>query len=309
MLSLRNLRNLVVLARHLNYVRAAEELGVSQPTLTRSIQQLERQLELRLFDRDRGGVSLTPQGSLIADRASLLLADAADIERQSRMSAAGESGRIRFGMAPMPARALLPTILSERLREAPAVNSEVVVRDVEALWSMLTGGEIEFFVSPDLPSHDLAPIRVELLGRFPLSLIVRRGHPLLQPAAPHARFPLLRSSWAGLPVPEQVAPLVLGAPNVIEDFAALASATAATDALWLSSAYAIQAEIAEGTLVEYFRAPRMIDVSIYSLARRSRTPVAGRLYASLHRRVNELVQSGGKARRGSIGPGTAHACA
>lgn len=295
MLDLRNLRNLVVLAKRLNYVRAAGELGITQPTLTRSIQSLERKLGLRLFDRDRGGVSLTPQGRLIADRASFLLADAADLERHSRLSAEGQSGRIRFGMAPMPARALLPALLAERLDETPMVTNEVVVRDVEALWAMLIGGEIEFFVSPDIPLHDLSPVRVELLGRFPLSLILRSGHPLLQSPAPSMRFPLLRSSWSGMAVPEAVQQLVLGPPNVIEDFSALATATATTDAIWLSSAYAIQAEIMEGRLVEFFRSDRNIDVSIYSLARRFRTPLAGLLYASLHRLVRDLVHSGGKA--------------
>lgn len=295
MLDLRNLRHLVVLAKRLNYVRAAEELGITQPTLTRSIQVLERQLEVRLFDRDRGGVALTAQGRQVTERATLLLADATDIELQCRLGAAGESGRIRFGMAPMPARALLPAVLSDRLRDAPLVTNEVVVRDVEALWNMLIGGDIEFFVSPDIPLHDLAPIRVELLGRFPLSLILRSGHPLLQTAESHDRYPLLRSSWSGLPVPDEVQPLVLGQPNVIEDFGAVASATAATDAIWLSSAYAIQSEIAEGALIEFMRAERQIDVSVYSLARRSRTPLATLVTASLQRHVKELVRTGGAA--------------
>lgn len=72
MLDLRKLRHVVVLARRLNYVRAADELGITQPTLTRSIQALERQLQVRLFDRDHGSVNLTPRGRSIAERAGLL---------------------------------------------------------------------------------------------------------------------------------------------------------------------------------------------------------------------------------------------
>src|ERR671910_795599 len=132
MLELRQLRHLVALARCLNYVRAADELCITQPTLSRSIQSLERKLGVRLFDRDRGGVALTPQGRSFAERATFLLTDADDLERESKLSAAGDSGRIRFGMVPMPARALLQPVLSERLNIAPAVTCEVVVRDVEA---------------------------------------------------------------------------------------------------------------------------------------------------------------------------------
>lgn len=290
MLELRSLRHLVVLARRLNYVRAADELGITQPALSRSIQALERQLDVRLFDRDRGGVSLTPQGRLIAERGRLLLLDAEDIEHHSRMYAQGESGSIRFGMAPMPARALLRPVLSEQLNLMPAVTHEVIVRDVEELWGMLVVGEIEFFVCPDRPLHDISQAQVEHLGEFPLSLIVRAGHPLLTDAPPEMRFPLVRSSWTGMSVPNEIQDRILGKPNIVEDFSVLAGLASATDALWLSSAYAIPEEIGNGTLVELFRARQRINVGLYSLKRRSRSPLATAMTAAMRRCVEKLTQ-------------------
>lgn len=290
MLELRSLRHLVVLARRLNYVRAADELGITQPALSRSIQALEQHLDVKLFDRDRGGVNLTPQGRLIAERARFLLLDAEDIEHHSRMYAQGESGSIRFGMAPMPARALLQPVLSEQLNLMPAVTHEVVVRDVEELWGMLIVGDIEFFVCPDRPLHDLAQAQVEHLGEFPLSLIVRAGHPLLGDASPEERFPLLRSSWTGLSVPSEIEHRVLGKPNIVEDFSVLAGLTLSTDAIWLSSAHAIPDEIRDGSLVELFRARQQIDVGLYSLKRRSRSPLAVAMTTALRRCVEKLTR-------------------
>ena len=290
MLDLRSLRHLVVLARHLNYVRASDELGVTQPTLSRSIQALERQLDLRLFDRDRGGVRITPQGRAIADRAAVLLQDADDLERQATMAAKGEAGRVRFGMAPMPAHALLPQALAERLAAASAVTNEVLVRDVDALWTMLLAGEIEFFVDPNPPTHDLSEVHLEVLARFPLSVIVRADHPLLSETAPPGRYPLLRSSWTGVAVPDAVAGHVLGPPNVIEDFSALASLTAATDALWLSSAFAIRDELRSGSLRELFRAADDIAISMCSLKRRSLSPAAAAVAAMLRRRAKLIMR-------------------
>lgn len=288
MLDLRSLRYLVVLARRLNYVRAADELGITQPTLSRSIQALERQLEVRLFDRDRGGVHLTPQGRVIAERAAFLLTDAEDLERHSRLTAQGEGGRVRFGMTPMPARALLTKILSERLNLAPSVTNEVVVRDVEALWGMLNLGEIEFFISPDRPLHDLEQANVAFLGEFPLSLIVRAGHPLLTSAETAARYPLLRSSWTGTSVPDEIRHRISGAPNIVEDFATLAGVTASTDAIWLSSAYAIEAELRDGSLVELLRARQHVEVNLYSLARRSQSPLAKPIADALRHHVTRM---------------------
>lgn len=290
MLDLRKLRHLVVLAKRLNYIRAAEELGITQPTLTRSIQALEGQLRVRLFDRDRGGVAVTPQGRLIAERASLLLTDADDLEHQSRLYGKAESGRIRFGMAPMPARALLRHALEERLKAAPSVTNEVVVRDVESLWSMLVDGEIEFFVSPERPLHDLSSARAELLGIFPLSLMVRAGHPLLTGTTEEDRFPLIRSSWIGTAIPPDIQPRVLGNPNVIEDSGTLVGLATSTDALWMSSAYAVHEEITEGILVELLRAAQHVEVTLYFLRRRTLSPLAEAIIGSFRARARALAQ-------------------
>lgn len=303
MIDLRSLRHLVALARRLSYVRAAEDLGITQPTLTRSIQVLERELQVRLFDRDRGQVSLTPQGRQIAERAAILLADAEALEASARASGRGESGRIRFGLAPMPASAVLPKVLTDRLARTPEVINEVVVRDVEALWAMLVSGEIEFFVSPNPPLHELSQVRAEVLGTFPLSLIVRAGHPLLTGGA-GGPYPLLRSSWTGISIPDEITPHVLGRPNVIEDFGALASLTASTDSIWLASAFAIPEQIAAGSLVELLRAPLNVDVVAYSLRRRTRSPLALSTIKAFEAQVRELTRRGSGLAPGRL-PGAA----
>jgi DNA-binding transcriptional LysR family regulator len=299
MMDLRKLRHLVVLGKTLNYVRAAEALSITQPTLSRSIQALERELKVQLFDRNRGGVCLTPQGRSIAERATTLLAEAEDLENHARLGAAGEGGRIRFGMAPMPAHALLANVLADRVRGAPKVTNEVVVRDVEPLWEMLVDGEIEFFVSAGLPRHDLTLARTEPLGEFPLSLIVRAGHPLLGTRGRGARgaggegakYPLYRSSWAGLSIPDEADGLVWGPANIVEDFATLVQLTAATDVIWIASAYGIDAEIRAGRLVELMRGRQHIEVKIYTLARRSQSALAKSIIATLRHHVGLISAS------------------
>lgn len=183
MLDLRSLRYLVTLARRSSYARAAEHLGLSQPALTRSVQSLERQLGMRLFDRDRTGVNLTPQGQNFVDGAAVLLENADELERQASLTATGDHGRIRFGMAPMPARVLLKDALQQRLHSSPHLINDVVVRNVEALWPLLVAGEIEFFVSAEGQVPDAPPVRAEILGQFPVSFIVRKRHPLLAEGA------------------------------------------------------------------------------------------------------------------------------
>lgn len=289
MLPLRALAHLVTLAHRLSFARAAEELGISQSALSRSIQALEKRIGMRLFDRDRAGVALTPQGRLAVERAAVLLADAEDFERQLALNANAQAGRVRFGMAPMAARALLPAVIADRLRSAPEVTNEVVVRDADALWALLLAGDIEFFVTNEGFHFDSPPPRVETLGVFPLAAIVRADHPLLRGAGDDARFPVVRASWTGLPLPPEIRERMRGAVNVIEDFGSLAAITAASDAIWFSSPYAAPEELATGVLRALPRPahlpPSEVRIVMVTLERRSQSPWTRSLKQSLRHEI------------------------
>src|SRR5689334_6832497 len=111
-MDLRSLRHVAVLARQLSFTKAAQELGISQSALSRSIQATEQRVKLRLFDRDRGGVHLTAVGREVAERAAALLREADDLDRLLDRAAGGAEGEASFGMAPLPAAALLPAVLA-----------------------------------------------------------------------------------------------------------------------------------------------------------------------------------------------------
>jgi DNA-binding transcriptional LysR family regulator len=296
MLQLKAMTHLIALSRRLNYARAAEDLGISQSALTRSIQALEKQLGMRLFDRDRSGVALTPQGRLAVERCAVLLADAEDVERHLVLAAGAQAGRIRFGMSPLPASALLSQIVSERLGTASQVTHEVMVRDSDALWELLVAGEIEFFVTNEGFAYDSPPPRVEALGQFPVGGIVRAGHPLLGDAAPGAKFPVIRSSWTGLPLPPSIHSRMLGTPNVIEDFGSLARIAASSDAIWFSSPYAVPIELGSGILRELPGAdddrPREVRILMYTLERRSQSPWARSIKEALRGHIRRLARRG-----------------
>ncbi|MDE2303873.1 MAG: LysR family transcriptional regulator [Sphingomonadales bacterium] len=289
MISLQVLRHATVLAEHAHYARAAEALGISQPALTRSIQALERRLGMRLFDRDRSGVRATPQGADFIARAAVVLANARDLEAMGAQMAQGIAGRLRFGMAPMPARALLADALLRRIAAAPALGNDVVVRAVEGLWPLLIAGEIEFFVSAEGQIPPLPPVRSEALGSFPYGLIVRAGHPLLAAGAADRSFPVLLSSSGHLP--SGVDGVHLGERHVIEDFETLATLTAASDAIWVCSPHAVRRECDAGVLAE-LRRPAMhrpsMRIMFHSLDRRSPSPAALAMKGVLRARIREL---------------------
>lgn len=294
MFELRRLRYLVTLAMRLSFARAAEDLGITQSALSRAIQSLEREMGMRLFDRDQSGVSLTEEGQRVVEKAEGLLANAKDFEHQVQMTSRRLEGRIRFGMTPVVIQALVPATISARIGAAPGFVHEAVVRESEALWYMLTAREIEFFVSQDWEMPDTLPTRVDGLGDFPLSLAVRSGHPLLANPDSSAQFPLLVSAYGSgagqLPVPLRHA--LPGGLHLFEDAATLARLTQASDAIWMTSAHAIAPELADGLLAELpwpdGKAPPSFRVSMYSLERRSLSPSAIELRQAFRAHVQDL---------------------
>src|ERR1700756_5520393 len=96
-MELRHLRYFVTLAEALHFARAAERLGISPPTLTTQIQEIERTLSATLFARTKRSVALTPAGEIFLAEARNVLAQFARAENVGRRAGRGEIGRIEIG--------------------------------------------------------------------------------------------------------------------------------------------------------------------------------------------------------------------
>src|SRR3954463_12987035 len=100
---LKRLGHLVALADECHFARAAARVHLSQPAFSRSIQLLEDQVGMRLFDRETGNVQATPAGLFLADRARKLLFDARNLQRDTELYRDASLGDTAFGAGPFPA--------------------------------------------------------------------------------------------------------------------------------------------------------------------------------------------------------------
>src|SRR3954469_22103177 len=97
LVELRLWRQFVAVAEELHFGRAARRLHMTQPPLTQAIAQLERVLQVRLFERSKRSVQLTAAGEALLPQARELLARARALPVQARAAAGGEVGRLRIG--------------------------------------------------------------------------------------------------------------------------------------------------------------------------------------------------------------------
>lgn len=281
-MDLRQLRHLVVLARHKSYTRAAETLGISQPTLTRSIQAIEAKANMRIFDRDRSGVYLTAVGKDVVYRASALLEEYTEFEHLLERTHSAQSGLACFGMAPLSAHVLLKPLVSRMLRETPDLQTRAAVRSVDALLELLSDEDIEFFISPENSVPASSRLKRTVLGRFPTSFLVRSGHPLLgrENRDKLHSYPVLHSLFFGhgFVPPVDLEFFTRGPVHVIEDYEVLASLAVETDSIWFTSAFAAMEEIACGKLqslhLRLGHASDSFRMMMFSRERRSLSPSA-----------------------------------
>jgi DNA-binding transcriptional LysR family regulator len=105
-LDLRRLRYFLAVAERLSFRRAAEDLHIAQPALSRQIAALERELGVPLLTRDRRGVALTPAGEQLATDARVLLSSAQEAMRRVQRLHRGSRRLVvgfRSGIVPTPA--------------------------------------------------------------------------------------------------------------------------------------------------------------------------------------------------------------
>ncbi|ABD86405.1 LysR family transcriptional regulator [Rhodopseudomonas palustris] len=142
--SFRQVRAFLALARHLKFTSAAQELNVSQPTLTVQINQLEQQLGIRLFDRDKRRVELTPAGRNILplmERLSLnmdeVLLAASDLTYAKR-------GIIRVAALPSVAASFLPRGIKDFREQNPGIIIDVWDVVGEEIIKLVKAEEVDF---------------------------------------------------------------------------------------------------------------------------------------------------------------------
>lgn len=168
------LRQLLKIAERKNFTRAAEELFISQPALSRSIARLEEELGQPLFERRTRSVELTDAGRSLASRAERILALVDDAK--SEIADDGESGTIRVGAIPTVAPYCLPRTLREFSGMFPKAALLVDEEVTERLLEKCRQGQVDVALLA-LPIT-MPRLKVERLFEEELFLTLPPGHAL-----------------------------------------------------------------------------------------------------------------------------------
>ena len=155
-MNLDQLQSFVTVAQLGNFTRAAEQLHLAQPSLSRQIASLETDLGAELFHRARGGSTLTTAGESLLPLARRMLADAESVRRELGELAGLRRGRVRLGATPTLCISLVAEVLSTFHGSYPEIELHVSEKGSLRLLDELAAGELDLalITTSDVMSSD-----------------------------------------------------------------------------------------------------------------------------------------------------------
>jgi DNA-binding transcriptional LysR family regulator len=180
--TLGQVRAFVTVAEELHFGRAADRLHMTQPPLTRLVQNLERAIGVQLLDRDRRGVTLTAAGAAFLPQARRLLAVADSAPDLARRVAAGSAGSVRIGFMPSATWEVLPALIERVEAALPDVDLDLFELGPREQVEGLRSGELDLGLTRPGFAGDHIASRV--VKREDLVLAVPVGHRLATTGRP-----------------------------------------------------------------------------------------------------------------------------
>ncbi len=196
-MKLSHLRIVVAVVERGSVRSAARQLGMAQPAISRSIQELERELGVQLFERTKTGMVMTQVGEMVIRRAKMIQVEIQRTLDEVEHFKGQDVGSISIGLSTAAHVAILPKILAPFRKRYPKVRFKLTEGLFPYLEADIRDGLIDIYVGPvpkDRKSDDLI---IEHLFENRRIIIARQGHPLAHAASVRD---LTDASWVTTPV-------------------------------------------------------------------------------------------------------------
>jgi DNA-binding transcriptional LysR family regulator len=175
---LRHLRYFVAVAEEENVSRAALKLRVSQPGVSRQIQDLEDEIGFQLFERSAKSLKLTDAGKTFLTEAKSVLQHADDAVKKARAISGGTNGEINVGYAPSLTVQILPQALRTFQEKFPGVRVALHDLSTEEMLAQLDEKKLQVALTVRPPGKSLRGLNFEELARYEMCVAVAPKNPL-----------------------------------------------------------------------------------------------------------------------------------
>jgi len=198
-LSMRQMRMLAAVAEHGSVLKASRALRVAQPSVSRTLAELEAALGVKLFDRSSRGMALTVYGAALLRRVKTIFGELRDADEDIRSLKEGWYGHVHLGCSRLLSAGVLPRLLSKLMRTRPGLDFSLVEADSDALLGALRDRSLDIVLGRLAGSGSREDdLEYQLLFEEKLVLMTGADHPLAQ--RPRVSLKDLAGESWGLPL-------------------------------------------------------------------------------------------------------------
>lgn len=194
MVTITRVRALIAVAHARSFSLAARNLGISQPALHRAARELERNIEVAIFEKTRHGIEITRAAEPLVRLAKLALAELEQGFSEADAFQGRETGAIAVGTLPLARTHILPATINALTAIHPGFGVSVIDGPYDDLLHGLRHGDIDVLVGALRDPPPVDDIVQEPLFDDPLVIVARRDHPLAS-ASPISRRDLAACPW------------------------------------------------------------------------------------------------------------------
>ncbi|MBY5401458.1 LysR family transcriptional regulator [Rhizobium leguminosarum] len=193
--TLRQVQYFVAVAEQGSVTRAAQNLSISQSSVTEALKELETDLGVELFERHPRGLTITHNGHKFLRHATKILASVSDARTSFSGQQSALSGTLNIGVTSLVAGYVLSDLLARYRRACPGIEVSAIEDNGGYLEHLLVGGELDVAVMVISNLRDRMALQAEILETSPYRLWLPMGHPLVSAdiisVADIAREPLI----------------------------------------------------------------------------------------------------------------------
>ncbi len=178
-MELHQLRYFKIVAETEHFTRAAEQLHISQPSLSKAISNLEKELGVQLFERDKRAVYLNDYGRVFLKRVDRILTEAEEAAEELRDMVGEGGGDVYIGSCNMfEAPSKIHTYTNQIFWNSPAIALHMYIMDTDQIEELLMSRKLNFGFSVTLPVH--SEIEAIKLYSYQVGVVVSKNHRLAQ---------------------------------------------------------------------------------------------------------------------------------
>lgn len=178
-IKIRQLITALAIADHGSIAGASQALRTAQPAVSRTLQQLERAIDIKLFERLPRGMTLTEEGALFLPHARSVATGLLQLEQHVEQVRSGAAGTIRIGTVVAGSADLIPLAIARFGQTRPLVRFSVSEANPDALYANLLSGELDLIIGRLMPLSEREHVEAEPFYQGSVQVLARSGHRLV----------------------------------------------------------------------------------------------------------------------------------